>query len=153
MRLEEPHHVLRDAPVGSRWWMQAALLRIDEARPDEIEGIAKEIVPFAWGAIRKIRGGLGAKKSWLRWSLVLQRCIAIRATEDVWREEKSYGIEEEDPIEIYRPIVEAVIEEIQSEDEAEISKALRERVGGEDWKDEKRSQSLVSAILNRQKSK
>lgn len=143
--MQKPHHVLRDAPVATTWFYEAARMRIDEAKPDELEDIAREIVPFAWGAIRKVRGGAEAKRSWLTFCLSLMRCAAIRAIDSDWSDGKRFEIEEPDPVAVYRPIVEAVIASGVTVNE-EIAKHLREQVGGSDWENEDRSIQIVRAV-------
>lgn len=149
--IESPHHIMRDAPAATTWWFKKAAERIDTALPDELENIAKEIVPFAWGGIRKVRGGISAKKAWLRWALSMQRIIAIRATDADWGDDTPgrYGIEEPDPIAIYRPLVEAICEAHPNETAEQIAKRISAEIGGEDWRDTERGTAIVGLLKPR----
>jgi len=145
--MEAPHHVLLDAPVATTWWFVKAQERIESARPDELDGIAKELVPHAWGALRKVRGGAAAKRRWLSWTLAMLRVMAIRATDTSWDNESSYGVEDPDPIHLYCPLVAAAQAAAPQATPAQLAAAIRQQVGGRDWEDADRATALVAEAL------
>lgn len=143
----KPHHVIRDAPVASAWWMEERLSMIREATPDQLEGLAQKIVPHGWGAIRKVRGGIEGKKAWLCWALVLQRAIAVRGCELDWEQPERYqGDEFSDPLRIYAPLIAAARAGLPGASAEELARSIREQVPSEDWTDEARGAALIRQV-------